>query len=63
MDQYEEWIGKTVRKKSNKPFKSGLKVATVKGYLEHPFLEGVIALSFEEDDSFVRASICREVLE
>lgn len=51
-------IGNKVRNKSFKPFKSGLKIHTVKGIIEHPELWGVEAYTFEEDDSYVRVSMC-----
>lgn len=61
---YQVWIGCKVRKggtsKEPKPFKSGFKVNTVKGVIEHPIL-GCPAYTFEEDDSYVRCDICNEV--
>jgi hypothetical protein len=55
---YRPWIGQRVRKPSKNPFKSGLKVNTVKGIIEHPQLPGKPAFTFEEDDSYVRCSAC-----
>lgn len=52
-----ETIGKKVRKKSGKPFKSKLKVNTVKAVIVHPYL-GRDAFVFEEDDSYVTAELC-----
>ena len=46
-----------VKKKSGKPFKSGLKINTVKDVVKHPIL-GTEAFSFEEDDSIVEIKIC-----
>jgi hypothetical protein len=36
-------------------------VNTVKGEVEHPYLEGKEGFTFEEDDSVVEQRICREV--
>lgn len=63
---YSEWIGMKVakiagRQNRPKPFKSGKKVNTVKGVIEHPIIGGP-AFTFEEDDSFVRCSICEVVV-
>lgn len=57
---YQPWINKQVRKKSNKPFKSGLKIATVKNVTVNENI-GKIAFSFYEDDSVVNCEICRLV--
>lgn len=46
-----------VQKKSNKPFKSMLKVNTVKAIVTNP-ITGNIAYSFVEDDSIVDISKC-----
>jgi len=51
-------IGKKVTKKSNKPFKSGEKVNTVRGFCVHPKLH-TLCLTFEEDDTYVEANRCR----
>lgn len=66
MKEYENWIGKQVTKtqsmgKAPKPFKSGLKVNTVKGIIEHPNLPGKPAFTFVEDESYVRCSTCELV--
>lgn len=45
-------IGDKVKKKSGKPFKSGFKINTIKGFIPHPFRAYQAAI-FEEDDSFV----------
>ena len=51
-----------VKKKSGKPFKSGKKIATVKGVIDHPFRPtGGKAYIFEEDDSCVAVSVCVEI--
>lgn len=44
-----------------KPFKSGLKVNTIKGIVPHPFLKGEMAYTFEEDDSFVECRRCIKI--
>lgn len=49
-----------VRKYSGKPFKSGLKINTVKGEVDHPVLH-IPAYTFEEDDSIVEQRQCVEV--
>lgn len=53
-------IGTKVRKTSPKPFKSGLKINTIKGYIIHPLLK-TTSYTFEEDDSYVEARRCIEV--
>jgi len=53
-----EMIGKKVRKLSGKPFKSCLKVNTVKGIIVHPQLPTRMAYTFEEDDSYVSTVMC-----
>jgi len=45
-----------------KPFKSGLKINTIKGVITHKQLEGQMAYTFEEDDSYVECRRC-EVIE
>ena len=61
---YTSFIGKQVSKKPNgqnsKPFKSGSKINTVKGIIEHPQLK-VPAFTFVEDDSYVNCSRCHLV--
>lgn len=67
---YENNIGKQVFKKRHtnklkdiqnpkepKPFKSGLKINTIKGVIEHPILNKP-AYIFEEDDSYVLCEGC-----
>jgi len=55
---YEENIGKRVHKGwSGKAFKSGLKINTVKGVINHPILN-IPAYTFEEDDSYVECRRC-----
>lgn len=50
--------GQRVQKLSGKPFKSGVKVNTVKEIVPHPVLPDTPSYSFVEDDSIVRASYC-----
>lgn len=49
--------GMLVFKPSGKPFKSGRKVNTVKGVVEHP-ITGLPCYTFEEDDTFVAVNRC-----
>lgn len=55
--EINDLIGKKVFKPSGKPFKSGLKINTVKAITSHPILN-IPAFTFEEDDSLVE---CRRV--
>lgn len=48
----QEYVGKKVLKPSGKPFKSTLKMNTVKEVVNHPVI-GVPAFKFHEDDSIV----------
>jgi hypothetical protein len=61
---YAFMIGKQVTKlkegRQPKPFKSGLKVNTVKGIISHPIL-GIPAFTFLEDESYVECRRCQEV--
>lgn len=50
-------IGRKVIKRSGKPFKSGDKVGTIKGFVKHPKLE-VTCFTFDEDDSYVACYQC-----
>lgn len=55
-------VGKKVSKirKENcepKPFKSGLKVNTIKAVIDHPILH-IPSYTFEEDDSYVECRRC-----
>lgn len=50
-------IGKSVKKKTNKPFKSQSRINKIKDVILHPRLQ-VPAYTFEEDDSYVECSIC-----
>lgn len=50
-----------VRKNSGKPFKSGLKINTVKDIVKHPIL-GSEAYTFQEDDSIVETRQCCNLL-
>lgn len=53
----ESLIGKKVRKKSNKPFKSMRRFNTVKGVHRHA-LKRELSFTFEEDDSFISCEMC-----
>ena len=55
----KENIGKKVMKSSEKPkpFKSGLKVNTIKDVITHPTLN-IPAYTFEEDESHVECRRC-----
>jgi hypothetical protein len=60
---YEEWVGQKVRKvrtnnRQPKPFKSGFKVNTVAGVINHP-IRNVPAFTFKEDDSYVDCRSCQ----
>ncbi len=61
--EYTNWVGKQVQKCGNraganvKPFKSGSKVNTVAGIVNHPQLN-VPAFTFVEDDSYVECRRC-----
>jgi hypothetical protein len=55
-------IGKKTRKTSMnnrepKPFKSGFKINTIKGVIDHPKLN-CLAYIFEEDESYVECRRC-----
>ena len=62
---YEQYIGRKCKKKSIsgnktykvKPFKSGDKINTIKGVINHPHLD-IPAYVFFEDDSYVE---CRRI--
>ena len=54
-------IAKKVRKKSNKPFKSGLLVNTVIDTVNHP-ITNKKAYLFKEDKSYVEIYQCEDVL-
>lgn len=55
--EFSKLVGHTVRKLSNKPFKSKSKINTVKGVVVHP-QKNIPAFTFEEDDSYVACNIC-----
>jgi hypothetical protein len=58
LENYLLNIGKKVHKhKSDKPFKSTLKVNTVKGVIQHPKLN-IPCYTFIEDDSYVECRRC-----
>ena len=50
--QYQSWAGKSVKKRSGKPFKSGQKVATIRSTACNPYSHK-LAFFFMEDDSVV----------
>ena len=54
---YNENIGKKASKKSGKPFKSTLKMNTIKCVTDHPMLH-IPAYTFVEDDSIVECRQC-----
>lgn len=60
--KYQSMIGCRVHKsQSGKPFKSGLKINTVKAaVLIHP-VTGNLCFEFEEDESYVVAYKCEKV--
>lgn len=53
-------IGKKVKKESDRKFKSGEKINTVKGVTIHPTLQ-VHCFTFEEDESMVEVRRCEVV--
>lgn len=55
--------GWVVVKTSGKLFKHGGTISTIKGYIEHPHLPGVVAYTFEEDDSYVAIHYCLRATE
>jgi hypothetical protein len=55
--QFSEFIGKQVCKRSNKPFKSGEKINTIRGIVQHIQTPN-LAFTFEEDDSSVECCRC-----
>ncbi len=60
---FESMIGQQVHKlRSGKPFKSGNKVNTVKGIINHPQLN-IPAFTFFEDDSYVECRKCEIVVD
>lgn len=68
LDIWSKWIGQKVRKTSGqsnqlspKPFKSGRKINTVKGIVNHPKLN-IPAFTFWEDDSVVECRRCLLVI-
>jgi hypothetical protein len=58
---YADNIGKKVTK-DKKPFKSGLRINTVKDVIEHPILK-IPAYTFVEDDSYVECRRCKVLVE
>lgn len=60
MDDYKKWIGKKVSKISKKPFKSTLKINTVKGVTTHSITKKP-AFTFQEDDRIVECHRCEKI--
>jgi hypothetical protein len=58
----DSFIGKKVFKKSCSPFKSGSKIATVKGFVYND-VTAKISFTFEEDDSSVECFRCKVIPE
>jgi len=56
----ERMVGKRVRKKSGKPFKSHLAANTVSGVAPHP-QTGRLGYTFREDDSVVECWRCEGI--
>jgi len=71
IEKFEENIGKKCKKRplddknigkyKLKPFKSGFKVNTIAGVIEHPKLKGRMAYTFEEDESYVECRRCEVI--
>ena len=71
VEKFEENIGKKCKKRplddknigkyKLKPFKSGLKINTIAGVINHPKLEGKMAYTFEEDESYVECRRCEVI--
>ncbi len=54
-------IGEKVKKTSGRPFKSGFKMNTVNGVINHPKLN-IPCFTFEEDNSYVEVRRCEPQL-
>jgi hypothetical protein len=71
VEKFEDNIGKKCKKRplddknigkyKLKPFKSGQKVNTISGVIPHPKLEGRLAYTFEEDESYVECRRCEVI--
>jgi len=59
-NNYDYLVNKKVRKKSDKPFKSTLKINTIKEVILHPF-DLTVAFTFNEDDSIVKMEVCEVI--
>lgn len=57
-DEWPNWVGKQVSKRSGKPFKSGEKVGTVTGLIEHPTTKQP-AFTLAEDGTHVECRRCQ----
>lgn len=62
IEEVQHLVGKQVYKPSGKPFKSGEKVNTVTGVVEHPYTDH-LAFTFEEDDSAVECFRVKKFIE
>ena len=57
---YQNWIGKSIVKKSKKPFQSGNKIGTVVGIEINPQSpNGELGFKMKEDDSIVNCKLCK----
>lgn len=63
IDGIEYTLGFKVKKKSGKPFKSGLRENTVKDIIKSPYVRGKLVYLFVEDDSMVEVDACEKVEE
>lgn len=59
LEDVQDLIGKQVYKPSGKPFKSGEKINTVTGVVDHQF-SNHLAFTFKEDDSTVECFRVKE---
>ena len=57
---YKENIGKRVKKKSDRPFKSTFYINTIKDVVNHPILN-IPAYTFNEDISYVECRRCEVI--
>ena len=60
MENYTQWLGKVIYKKSNKPFRTGYKVAIPVGVIDHPKRVGKFAFTVSDDpDYYVSCDQCK----
>ena len=52
MEDYIQWLGKLIYKKSNKPFRTGYKVAIPVGVIDHPKRVGKFAFTVSNDPEY-----------